>query len=531
MNKYTILLLILLTGFTPTDIRREIITLNWHFTNAPENKLGQTFSDAGYAFPGSQIPIFFKSFPVENKEQNFHFILENPQFEEVESHNLKLYFDEIPEKSEIKQTRLKSAETQKIEIQIPAIIRKGEKIFKLKQFALKQIPQQLKSAQVTTREWKTESVLNTGKWVKISTSGKGIYKLPYSKLTEYGFTNPSQVKVFGAGGMILSEDPGKIEFDDLPQLAVWHGRNNGTDCLFFYAPGTMEWNPSGFGEFFDHRINPYARKGHFFLSENNGTKKNIQPLPAISDSPTHSISSFNAFQIYKNEKINLIHSGKQWFSDKFINGTNKDYSFQLTDVENSSDVFIRVNAAARSSSNSEMPVKANQTNLGKINFNQVNTADNAGLFADGRSERFTFSAPTENLELKVQYFGSGSSPEAWLDYIEINYRRKLKTNNELLFFRDKKSVGQNNILEFSIETGTSDLKVWDVTDVFNVQEVPIQISNNKATGKRPAGSLKEYAAFSPNGNFPEPELIGEVENQNLHGISTPEFLIISHPIF
>jgi hypothetical protein len=178
-----------------------------------------------------------------------------------------------------------------------------------------------------------------------------------------------------------------------------------------------------------------------------------------------------------------------------------------------------------------MPVKANQTSLGKINFSQVNTADNAALFADGRSERFSFPAQTENLDLKVQYFGSGSSPEAWLDYIEINYHRKLKTNNDLLFFRHNNSVGQNNILEFSIETEVSDLKVWDVTDVFNVQEIPIQINSNKATGRRPADSLREYAAFSANGNFPEPELVGEVQNQNLHALNTPEFLIITHPLF
>lgn len=531
MNKYIILFLILLTGFTPTDIRREIITLNWQISVAPENKLGQIFPDAGFAFPGSQVPIFFKTFPVENQEQNFQFILENPQFEEIVSHQLTPYFHEIPEDPEIKQTRLKSGTTQKIEIQIPALIRKGEKILKLKQFALKQIPQQLKSAQIVTHEWKTESVLKEGKWVKISTSGKGIYKIPYSKLTEYGFTNPSQVKVFGAGGTTLSEDPGEIEYDDLPQVAVWHGRNNGTDCLFFYAPGTMKWKPSAAGDFFDHQLNPYTQKGHFFLSESGGSQKTIQLLPNIENPPTHSISSFNAFQIYKNEQINLIHSGKQWFSDKFINGTNKEYSFQLTDIDNSSNIFIRANAAARSSSNSEMPLKANQTDLGKFNFSPVNTSDNSSLFADGRSNRFTYSPATENLNIKVQYFGSGSSPEAWLDFIEINYRRKLKTNNELLFFRDKKSVGQDNIMEFSIESGVSDLKVWDVTDIFNVQEIPLQMANNKATGRRPADSLKEYVAFSPNGNFLEPELAGEVENQNLHGISTPEFLIISHPFF
>lgn len=531
MNKYIILLLILLTGFTPTDTRREIITINWQKTSQEENRLGLTFPEAGYANPGAQVPLFFRTFPVNNSNQDIHFILENPQFEEVEKHELQPYLAEIPEMAELKKTRLKSGNLNQIEIQVPAIIQKEGKIFLLKQFALKQIPQIMKSAQFSAHSWKSESILKDGKWVKITTSEKGIHKIPYSKLAEYGFANPSQVKVFGAGGMILSEDPGTIEYDDLPQIAVWHGKNSGTDCLFFYAPGSVEWKKPASGNYLEHQLNPYATKGHFFLTEDKGQNKTIQLLPEISQPATHTISSFDDYSLYKKEQFNLIHSGKQWFSEKFINGTNKSFSFQLTGIEPSSEVFLRIHGAARSSSDSEMPVTANQTNLGSIPFPKINTADNTGIFASENIRRFTLPASAEKLDLTLKYFGSGTSPEAWLNFIEVNYRRKLKAGNDVLFFRDIKSAGEGNILRFSIETGTSDIKVWDVTDVFNVKEVPLQVNNNTATGTRPASVLTEYALFSPGGNFPEPALEGEIENQDLHGLDTPEYLIISHPLF
>ncbi|SHE99561.1 Por secretion system C-terminal sorting domain-containing protein [Mariniphaga anaerophila] len=532
MNKYIILLLILLTGFAPADTRREIITINWQISSQPENKLGLTFTKAGYEYPGAQVPLFFKFIPIDNPNQDFQFVIENPKFEEVTVHRLDEQFSEIPEKLEIKKTKLKSGNINKIEIQIPAIIRDGEKILLLKQFTLKQSPQGIKkSATISAFNWKTESVLKDGKWVKIATSEKGIYKIPYSKLTEYGFTNPAQVKVYGAGGMLLSEEPGTIKYDDLPQIAIWHGKNNGTDCLFFYAPGTTELKTTTSGDFLEHRINPYSTKGYFFLNEDKGQNKTIQQLPATSQPATRSISYFDEHSYYKKEQFNLISSGKQWFSERFINGTNKSFNFDLTDIDASSELQMRIKAAARSSSGSEMPVLANQSSLGKLSFSSVNTNSNTSLFASERTERFTIPAPPGNVSFTAKYFASGTSSEAWLDFIEINYRRKLKAGNNVLFFRDKKSATQDNVLEFSIEGSSADLKVWDVTDVLNVQEIQIQTSGSSATGKRQVSQLREFAAFSPNGNFPEPEFAGEVSNQNLHGLSTPEYLIIAHPAF
>ncbi len=531
MNKYLILILILFAGFTSSDIRREVISIDWHVANDPENKLGFTFSDAGYTHPGSQIPVYFKLVNVAGAANDIQFVLENPVYEEIENKNPDEFSEIFPSEAEIRKTRLKSGDIHKIEIQIPAVISKNEKLYLLKKFNLKQVPNQLKSAVTSVHNWKTESELKDGKWIKISTTVKGIYKIPYSKLTDWGFSNPSQVKVFGAGGTILSENPGVITYDDLPSLPVWHGKNNGTDCIFFFAPGNIEWKANTVTNRFEHRINPYAAKGHFFLREMPGTSGLIETLPETENPATHSITSFVDYELFKNERFNLLHSGKQWFSERFANGTTRNIRFQLADTENTAGIDIRLNAAARSSAASEMTFTANQNTLGKIGFSRVNTSDNAGIYADERSALYTISGHSGNLDLTIGFLGSGSNAEAWLDFVELNYLRKLKTTNEALFFRDMGSTGPSNILEFSVETSFSDLKIWDVTDIFNVKEVPVQREGNVVKGKQPALQLREYAAFSPSGNFPEPELIGEVENQNLHGLGTPEFLIISHPNF
>ena len=331
--------------------------------------------------------------------------------------------------------------------------------------------------------------------------------------------------------MILSNDPGKIEYDDIPQIPVWHGKNNGTDCIYFYAPGVIEWRRDQTGQYLEHQINHYASQGFFFLSEHPTTPKNIEILSETAGQATANISSFDDYGLHELEQYNLLHSGNQWFGDKFTFGSNRNYPFPLINKEPDTNISIRIKAAARSSVNSEMTVSAGSTSLGKLEFNRVNTSDNTGLYASEATSRFLTPVSSENLVIGLQYMGNGANPEAWLDYIELTYRRKLIAGNNALIFRDLKSVGPGNILEFNIQTSTSDLKVWAISNAFDVKEVPLTHSGNTAKGKQPASQLQEYIAFYPNGNFPEPDLIGEVENQNLHGLNTPEFLIITHPEF
>jgi hypothetical protein len=539
MKKVFFLLLIITLGFTSNDVRVEIITLNWQIINDPELKeaagMDFTFENAAYPdAPQNMLPVFTRSYPLTGAGQDFRFVIENPVFREIKSENLPSSIP-FPDELVISTSKLKSGDSYRVEIQVPAAIKREGKVLLLKEFQLKKIPVKLKSAAANvTFNWKDQSVLHSGTWLKISTSGKGIYTIPYAKLNEWGFPNPGQVKVFGAGGTILSENPGNITYDDLPQVAVWHGQNNGTDCLFFFAPGTAKWLPDEQNAQFIHEINHYSTRGYFFLTESAGTPKNIESQTPPEGEITHSITSFDSYDLYELEKYNLLSSGsgKQWFGDKFINGTTKNISFGLNNLDHSDEVSLRIIAAARSSASSGMPVSVIQMNLGELSFSRVNTSDATSVYANQREERYSFPAPDgSQLNTTVKYFGNASNAEAWLDFIEINYRQKLKFSDNVLFFRELASAGNGNVLEFKIETDTPDLKVWDVTDIFNVKEIPLQVNNNNATGKTGIDKLHEFAAFDPDGTFPEPELVGEVENQNLHGLETPEFLIVSHPAF
>lgn len=536
MKKFILLIFTIATAFAVNDVQKEFIALNWHFVEVTHEKgLNNANFNPGNAVmidENTSLPVFTKIYDLEVQNQEYKLVVENPKFEVWEDVTEIIQNSTIPDDIQVTTTRLKSGNTFRQQVQIGAVIKEGNQILKLKSFDLKRFPARTKSSKINNYTWKTESVLKDGKWLKISTNGKGIYKLPYSKLFDWGFSNPGNVNVFGSGALSLSENPANIEYDDLPQLAVWHGTSNGANCLFFFAPGAIKWRVDQNNEFFEHSLNDYATKGFFFLTEDVGGQKEVSLLPEITDSPTHEVSSFTDYRLYQIERYNLLPegSGKQWFGDKFINSTTKNFGFELTDLAASDSISVKINAAARSSAASEMPVTINQTNVGEINFSRVETDEAYDIFADERNVRINPVVEGEQLDLVLKYFASNSNSEAWLDYIEINYRRNLKVNNEVLFFRDVESVGDGNVTDFTIQHN-SPIRVFDVTDMHNVAEVTVQTSGNNSVMRMSTNTLKEFAAFNPDGNFPEPELIGEVENQNLHALETPEFLIITHPNF
>jgi len=300
--------------------------------------------------------------------------------------------------------------------------------------------------------------------------------------------------------------------------------------LFFYAPGTTEWDLNSSG-YFTHETNNYAGKGYFYLTEGPEAVKEIESYAEITQTPTHTISSFDEFAFLEEEKYNLLESGKQWFGDLFYAASTKEYLFPLTDPVESESASLLINAAARSDLSSSLKVTAGESALGSVYFSSVDKDDSYGLYADESNARFSFAVSGDELALELYYGAYESNAEAWLDYLELNYRRELKLKDEPVFFRDAASVGAGNILAFSIANGNADAKIMDVTSFYAPQEVPFEISNGSMVAQRPSDELCEYVVFSPSGDFKEPELVSEVENQNLHGLSTPELLIISHSNF
>lgn len=92
---------------------------------------------------------------------------------------------------------------------------------------------------VTTRyKYASTSPLASGRWVKISVNGTGIYEISYARLQEMGFSDPTKVAVFGTGGALsnlnfLDTDDNRLIEDNVQPIAVVHAN----DKLMFYAYG------------------------------------------------------------------------------------------------------------------------------------------------------------------------------------------------------------------------------------------------------------------------------------------------------
>ena len=274
MKRYFFILSLFVLGFSVNDVQREIIVLDWKFPESlDENSFSNgelTFPDAVYYPEESALPYFTKIYDLKDN-QDFRIVAEDFEYEHLSLKNASAILKDLASETKVETQRIKSGNTYKLIVKILPVIKENNEILLLKKFSLKRIPVQIKSAKIESVDWANQSVLKSGKWLKIRTSGKAIYKIPYSTLSGWGFSNPAQVRVFGSGGTLLSEEPDKKEFDDLKQCAVWHAKNNGTDCLFFYEPGNVLWSPVDGENRFEHKNNDYSNKGYFFLTEDVGS--------------------------------------------------------------------------------------------------------------------------------------------------------------------------------------------------------------------------------------------------------------------
>ena len=401
---------------------------------------------------------------------------------------------------------------------------------KLISFDVENSSSQEKFAVQEAQVWKNSSVLASGHWVKIKTDNQGIYKITYDQLQSWGFSNPSAVCLFGNGGHMLPKMNDDFYFDDLHQNAIYHGKDGqGKDCIFFYSTGTVRWNLNSTTEKFTQELNDYSDFSYYFLSD-QGEEKLVEEMPEETGSPTKQVSAFNEHVFHELELENLIKSGRHWYGEKFLNGQNKSFSIQLDAPESGQPIKVAIEGAGRSSSSSSLNVSINNSSVDALGFIRVQTDESTATYADIESKNYELTESSSELNFKFTYLASNSSSLAWLDFVTVNYMRKLSVDDQLMF-RDVTNIGEGNITQFKITASGANFLIWDVTDFTNPTSVPYSKDGNLASFNATADLLHEYAGFYTDANLPQPEFVGEVDNQNLHQMADADMVIISHPDF
>ncbi len=388
------------------------------------------------------------------------------------------------------------------------------------------------------RQYASSSVLSSGNWLKIAVKDAGIYKVDASSLTPLGAGGngvpSSSIRLFGNGGAMLGEQANADYTDDLFENAIQvvdggDGVFNNNDYFLFYSNGSGSWLKDSAQQSFRFIKNLYSDSAYYYISI-GGVGKRIQEQQNFSLS-TVTINSFDERAVIENDLVNLMGSGKEWYGEKFSSGSlSRTFTINWPNTIPQHPFRVRASFASRNvGATASILTTVNGIQSTPLVFPSV-TGTFLDRYAVHLEQEQSYNAAQSATTIRFDYQSAATGAECWLNQFEVFGRRSLiKQADQVLFFRDWQSVNNGAIARFELSGITTSLKVWDITSSL----VPVAMRNLSAGNyvfHQDASRLREYVAFT-DAQALTPTVIGSINNQNLHGLAVPEYLIITHPSF
>lgn len=389
-----------------------------------------------------------------------------------------------------------------------------------------------------------ESVLSKGHWVKIRVSETGMQQISHQQLRDWGFSDPSKVTVFGCGAAVYQRDIiDNTLGGDLPQQPVVYL----DDKIVFFGESDVR---TAF-KFFSTNIkcgsqpirNTASDAGYYFITDS-------QPIAdpqeiAISSIGSSEINYHLCMQFYEEEQTNPALAGQRYFGHSLGADETLRLSFPMPDryLTSSLGTIVVMN-----------PVLIASKSANSFTFSVPRTISSETAIYEGTK---TLSTPNDPTVLTYQVSpndqyeynmaesvttldytlkrASASTDFAALDYFSFYYPRanRLADNAELTLCYN--SVSTTNIIV--VTDVTPDTRVWNIDQASNVRPHVIDYNADDATLRfSPATSYTvsdqdiygmRTIVFDPTREHNQVEYAGEISNQNLHGMTPPNLLIIS----
>ncbi len=388
-------------------------------------------------------------------------------------------------------------------------------------------------------DYASQSVLHTGRWVKMAITTTGVHRLDAGLLTAMGFDpqsiDPRNIAIFGNGGRMLPEANQEPRYDDLFENAILvEGETDGSfdasDAVYFYAENTTEWTWSN--NRFVHKVNLYADTNYYFLTVLDRQGKRIGQLQEPEAEASRETDSYLAHQAHESDLENLIMSGKEWYGEEFSKShPERSFSFNFHNRLTERPLRFEIGMAGRSITETfSFSVWANeQPVLSGLEFLQLSIGNS--LHAREVIQNITFSNNSDDVEFRIAVDAQFDNSEAWLNYLRINsWCRLVYAPQQQLLFSNPEVVHANSVARFNVAGTHSNIHLWDVSHPLLPQAQAFQTTASGLSFKAISDSLRSYVVFEPENSL-QPARFESIENQNLHDISNADMLIITHPDF
>ena len=348
------------------------------------------------------------------------------------------------------------------------------------------------------------SKLASGKWVKVAITEDGLYQLSRATLKKMGFNSPENVHLYGHGGHLLPELIREgTHHDDLTEVPLYY--NSRTDSWIFWGNGLIYWNG-------DTRVsNTYARQACYFLTQED-TPSGIGTIPSTTNATT-TYTSTRAHTLYEKDEYAWHPFGRHLFDgENYANSNSHNYTLNAIDPISAGKLTV-VFTGSETSSNT-VSVTINGTAAGS--FNILPPGDYVYATSETRNYNLTDGGTPATLKVNIR---SEAGKKARLDYLAYSYERELSTTGTGYVDFTATTVARYNI-------AGSDIKVIRTGQPGIMDALVEGTQNGNTYTIGAAGDGQHYVAFSTAANFPEPTLVGNIDNQNLHSLDSLDMVII-----
>lgn len=483
------------------------------------------------------MPEFTMQIPADSiaDGNSYRIYLEYPEYETLSNEDIqrmKRAGQTVADSIEVRSVLGMCRKSKVLDVHFVPAVRKGNRWLRLVSGKLRIVPVQTSKVRGTAvshdsrqPRWKPSSVLSAGKWVKIRVAAEGIYELTREKLAELGFSDMSKVKLYGYGGLIQEEnfkfnENGQVE-DDLNEVPLYRRDNS----VLFFAEGTVRWTWDSFYSKWRHRNNNYSRYSYYFLTEGADPAQFDKITPASR--PSEGISYIWHHALLDDDAYSWFGGGSEMYdSYDFANGNTHTYRLMTSGIYDQQELKATVDisfAAAGSSSKTDVSVALNNNKLGDFSIGIYDTETESG-----REARKSYNLSVGSLQKDNAFrFTTGQSNSARLNYIRCTYPRGLDAKDTPYSFVPGRD---NTVVELNISNATANTRVWRLGEYASpVSEINGQISGAATLNVCIDEPLRRYVIVDIAGRYPSPDIVGRIDNQNLHADGPADMVIIVPP--
>lgn len=369
----------------------------------------------------------------------------------------------------------------------------------------------------TADTYAPNSVLSSGRWVKIKVDATGLYLIPAATLQSWGFTDLSRVRVYGYGGEPVSDDFSRDNYvDDLP-VAPMEVTDRG---VVFFGRGVVKWE-YGSRNGWSHTRNYYSTAGYYFVTD---SAEGAYTMASTGSPASGGATTFTELLLHESELVSGGSTGHTFLGEDFLNTRSHAFDFSTPDR---ADDKLSVNcsfATCTYGGSTRVTLSLDGKSIPTTASNTIEASANDGhrhyILQTIRHANVSHDIDAQSVSLGVTAAPSGTVKLARLDYLEVSYQRHLRLNEGQLRFRlDSGSATLSGV--------SGSTRLWDVTDIADPRRVDGSLAGSSLSWAAASGGMRTYVAWNPDAKFLTPEYVGTVQNQDIHGAPVPDMVIIT----